>query len=67
MKDKQPVQSYHRAGMRNCLGWCNQKFYSIDKTLYAFCDACRTQKEKAEKDVRKTRTLTDNSLLTEED
>jgi hypothetical protein len=31
------------AGMRRCLGWCNQEFYSLG-AAYRFCKACTERK-----------------------
>ncbi len=62
MKPKN-VQSYHNAGMRNCLGWCEKQFYSIDKTNIRYCDTCRNKKEKLEREGNPSRRMADNPLM----
>lgn len=59
---KPKVQSYHLAGNRKCLGWCNGEFYSLDKTRIHFCDVCEIKKEKLEKEGRTKGRLVDNSM-----
>jgi hypothetical protein len=34
-------------GEVNCLGWCNKRFLSPDKTRIRFCTSCRRTKERA--------------------
>jgi hypothetical protein len=40
-KPKPEEKVEDRSGWRNCLGWCDKKFWSEDKTLITYCPKCR--------------------------
>ena len=62
MKKTPIVNSYHLAGFRRCLGWCDKEFYSKDKTRFTYCETCLAKKEKLQREGRPKGRMSESSF-----